>query len=288
MINNAVPARPQVGLKDADLIYEIIAEGGITRFLAFYYSKLPEKVGPIRSTREYYLQIVKETGDAMLMHIGFSPQAREKIDTWKVRSLGIGNAPFYRDSFGNQELAIEHTAFANGRELYKKGIELGWSGKTKFDSWKFKEDKEKSTELKKANYIEVNFWYKGEYSGIFKYDSANNKYIRFSGFDNEGNPSLLIDRVTKESILVSNVVVLFADEVPIPNDDKNRLDYKLLGEGKAFVFRDGTVQEGIWKKDKLTSRTKFYLVNGEELEFNRGKTWVSVVPSRNLEQVILR
>lgn len=288
MVNNAIPARPQVGLTEADLIYEIIAEGGITRFLAFYYSNLPEKVGPIRSTREYYLQIVKETGDAMLMHIGFSPQAREKIDIWNVRSLGIGGGQFYRDNFGNPEVATEHTAYANGNDLYKKGLSLGWSGKSQMNNWKFKDDNEKSNDLKTVNYIEINFWYKGDYSGIFKYESNENKYIRYSGFDDQGDPILLKDRVSGKSLMISNLIVMFAEEFPIPNDDKNRLDYKLIGEGKAYILRDGKVLDAVWKKNSLSDRTKFYLVNGEEVEFNRGKSWISVVPSRNIDQVILK
>ena len=68
MVNNYIDARPQSGLVYADLVYEVVAEGGITRFLAFYLSKAPEKIGPVRSTREYYLVLVKELGDAMLMH----------------------------------------------------------------------------------------------------------------------------------------------------------------------------------------------------------------------------
>lgn len=288
MINNAVPARPQIGLTDADIIYEVIAEGGITRFLAVYYSKLPEKVGPIRSTREYYLMIVKELGDAMIMHIGFSPQAREKIDTWKIRSLGIGGGPFYRDNFGDANMATEHTAYANGNELFKKGLELGWSGKRTIESWKFKEKMEKTQDLKKADYIEINFWYKGDYSGIFKYNSSSNRYTRYSGFDENDNPILLKDRVSNQTVEVSNLVVMFANEVPIPNDDKNRLDYELIGQGTGYIFRDGTVTELTWKKENLEKRTKFYLVNGEEVEFNRGKIWVSIVPSRNADQVIIK
>lgn len=288
MVNNAVPARPQVGLTEADIVYEIIAEGGITRFLAVYHSNLPEKVGPIRSTREYYLMIVKELGDAMLMHIGYSPQAREKIDTWKIRSLGLGGGPFYRDNFGDSSIATEHTAYANGNQLFQKGLELGWSGKREFDLWKFKEEKDKTSSAKKADYVEINFWYKGDYSGIFKYNTSNNKYTRYSGFDDNNNPILLKDRVSGKTIEISNLVVMFAEEFPIPNDDKNRLDYKLIGEGKGYIFRDGTMEDITWKKESLEKRMKFYLVNGEEVEFNRGKMWVSVVPSRNIDQVIIK
>lgn len=288
MVNNAVPARPQIGLTEADIVYEVIAEGGITRFLAFYYSSLPEVVGPIRSTREYYLTIAKELGDSMLMHIGYSPQAREKIDSWDIKSLGLNGGSFFRDNFGDSKIATEHTAFGNGKDLYETGKNLGWGEFEDFESWKFKSEKAKTEDLPDAKNIEISFWFKGDYSGIFLYNSDTNKYIRHSGFDEDINPLLLEDRLTNKRIEVSNLIVQFAEEFPIPNDDKGRLDYKLIGEGTAYIFRDGKFQNGIWKKDSLKSRTKFYLASGEEIEFNRGKFWVSIVPSRNINQVIIK
>lgn len=95
----------------------------------------------------------------------------------------------------------------------------------------------------------------------------------------------MIDDLSKTEVRVKNVIVQFANEVPIPNDDKGRLDYELLGEGKALIFRNGIVIESKWKKDSLNNRTMFYDLNGKEIELNRGKIWVSVVPSRNENQV---
>lgn len=127
MVNNYVDARPQSGLISADLVYEIVAEGGITRYLAFFLSETPEKIGPVRSTREYYLVLVKELADAMIMHIGWSPQALEAIETWPVRSLARGGASFWRDQARiDNGIAIEHTAYVNGPELRKLGDDLGW------------------------------------------------------------------------------------------------------------------------------------------------------------------
>jgi hypothetical protein len=283
MINNATPARPQAGVTKADIVYEIVAEGGITRFLAVYLSELPEKVGPIRSVREYYLVIVKELGDAMLMHIGYSPQARQRIDEWDILSLGLSGADFYRDSRGNPEVATEHTAFASGKELYSFGEAIKYNNLEEIKSWRFN-DSFSIDSFKKANYLKIDFWYEGEYSAIFKYDSVKSEYVRYSGIVNN-QPQLLIDDLSKTEVRVKNVIVQFANEVPIPNDDKGRLDYELLGEGKALIFRNGIVIESKWKKDSLNNRTMFYDLNGKEIELNRGKIWVSVVPSRNENQV---
>jgi hypothetical protein len=286
MVNNAVPARPQAGLTKADIVYEIVAEGGITRFLAIYLSELPDKVGPIRSVREYYLVIVKELGDAMLMHIGYSPQALAKIKEWDILSLGLSGADFYRDNRGNLEVATEHTAFASGKDLFTFGTAIKFNSNSEIKSWKFNENINLS-DKKNANYIQADFWYEGDYSAIFKYDPLTKEYIRYSGIVDQ-TPQLLLDDLDKKEVRVKNVIIQFANEVPIPNDDKNRLDYELIGSGSALIFRDGVVINATWKKEDLKSRTIFISIDGKEIEFNRGKIWVSVVPSRNEKQVVFK
>lgn len=284
MINNAVPARPQSGLNKADIVYEIVAEGGITRFLAVFYSELPSKVGPVRSAREYYLNFVKELGDAMYMHIGYSPQALQRLSDWKIKTLTNVPNSFYRDNHGNTNVATEHTAYSNLKNLLEAGKNLNYNQKVVIDKFKFKNTI--STEPTKAVNIEISFWYKGDYTSIFKYDPVSKSYVRYNGYDSSNNPIKSYDRDTFEEVKVKNLIVAFADEVPIPNDDKNRLDYKLIGEGKALFFMDGGVVSGTWKKNDLNSRTKYYNANGQEMEFGRGKFWVSIVPSRNEDLVV--
>jgi hypothetical protein len=292
MTNNHVEARPQSGLIDADLVYEIVAEGGITRYLAFFLSTLPEKIGPVRSTREYYLVLVKELGDAMLMHIGYSPQALEAIETWPVRSLGRGGADFWRDQKRlDAGVAIEHTAYVSGSELRKLGDSLGWHGKREFESWKFKDDGPIDTSQVQLvgegdKPIVIDFWFKGDYTGAFKYDRATNTYLRFTGYDDKNQLIPLLDQESQKQVAVKNVVVQFATETSIPDDEKHRLEYNLVGSGQAVVFLDGKAIKAIWKKESRDGRTKFYDTNGQEIVFNRGKIWVSIVPDRNIEQFV--
>ncbi|MEZ6255862.1 MAG: DUF3048 domain-containing protein [Patescibacteria group bacterium] len=294
MINNFIDARPQSGISKADIVYEIVAEGGITRFLAFYLSETPEKIGPIRSSRHYYLTYVKELGDAMYMHIGYSPQALEAIDTLKIRSLGRGNAPFYRDNPRN--VASEHTAYANGNTLREHGYGLGWEGKRDFEPWKFKDDAPvdisnpqiDTCSITKAfcKPLTIDFWYEGDYTAFFKYNPSTNSYLRFTGYDLNGDPVTHVDELTNTQVEVKNVIVQFADEEAILGDDKNRLDYTLIGSGSGIVFMDGSAFNVTWLKEDLDSRTRYYDENGEEVMFNRGKIWVSIVPSRNTAQVV--
>ncbi len=291
MVNNYVDARPQSGLIDADVVYEIVAEGGITRFLAFYLSKTPEKIGPVRSTREYYLVLVKELGDAMLMHIGWSPQALEAIETWPVRSLGRGGGSFWRDQARiDAGVAIEHTAYVNGNDLRVVGDSLGWQGKRDFQTYKFKDieniDKTRPCLIGECSSISIDFWYAGDYSAIWNYNREANTYLRSAGYDSDNKPIPHLDQETNKQIEIKNLIVQFVPEVAIEGDDKNRLTYELVGTGSGIVFIDGKAIEVTWRKDERDSRTLFYDTNGNEVEFNRGKFWVSIVPDRNVSQVV--
>lgn len=286
MINNYTEARPQSGLIDADLVYEIVAEGGITRYLAFFLTNTPQKIGPVRSTREYYLVLVKEMGDAMLMHIGYSPQALEAMQTWPVKSLGLNGGSFWRDQTRlNAGIATEHTAYVNGVSLREAGSNLGWEQPGEYYVYKFKDDNSLGEAAEIKN-IKISFWYDGDYSASFKYNPTNNSYLRYVGIDSAGNFIPHLDQESQKQLEVKNVIVQFATESSIDGDDKNRLDYQLVGSGQAIVFIDGKATKSTWSKESRDARTKFYDMNGKEIEFNRGKFWVSIVPDRNIDQVI--
>ncbi|MFZ2663788.1 MAG: DUF3048 domain-containing protein, partial [Patescibacteria group bacterium] len=290
MINNHVDARPQSGLVYADLVYEIVAEGGITRFLAFYLSNTPEKIGPVRSTREYYLVLVKELSDAMIMHIGYSPQALVAIDTWPVRSLFRGGCESmpgceWRDNPRN--VAYEHTAFVSGVKLRELGASLGWEGKGDIRVWKFKDTADKySQKPNVVNKISIDFWTKGDYSSIFTYNQQNNTYLKYTGYNSSDQPIPTVDQETGAQVEVKNLVIQFATESTIDDDEKGRLEYQLLGSGKALVFVDGKVIDATWSKAGRDDRTVFYDTDGNEVEFNRGKFWIAIVPDRNIDQVV--
>jgi len=290
MVNNHIDARPQSGLIYADLVYEIVAEGGITRYLAFFLSNTPEKIGPVRSTREYYLVLVKELSDAMIMHIGYSPQALIAIDTWPVRSLFRGGCESmpgceWRDNPRN--VAYEHTAYVNGTKLRELGASLGWEGKGDIRVYKFKDTANKYAQKPSAsNKISIDFWTKGDYSSIFTYNSQNNTYLKHTGYDASDQPIAVKDQETGAQVEVKNLIVQFVTEDSVAGDDKGRLDYQLVGSGRALVFIDGKVIDSTWSKESRDERTIFYDTDGNEVEFNRGKFWIAIVPDRNVDQVV--
>jgi len=292
MINNYIDARPQANLHKADIVYEVVAEGGITRFLAFYLSEAPQKVGPVRSARDYYFVIVKELSDAMIMHWGYSPQAKAAIDAWPVRSLFRGGAgdeslcPECTWRENPRNVASEHTLYASVEKLRQRGFELGWEGKGEFTSWKFKEDKDLYPEASSAPDLTIDFWYEGDYTAIFKYNDSNNSYLRFTGYDADGNPVSHVDDDSGEQLEYKNIIVQFAEEAPIEGDDKNRLAYELVSSGDALIFLDGKVIDATWSKTSRDERTLFYDTSENEIQFNKGKIWISIVPARNVDQVV--
>lgn len=300
MVNNHTAARPQSGLVDADIVYEMVAEGGITRYVAFFLTNAPLKVGPIRSIREYFLVLVKEMGDAMIMHIGWSPQALVAIESWPVRSLnrlGLNcenvlpdptDYECWRNSERvNSDVPWEHTAYGNITELRKKGLAAGWEGEmADFTIYTFKDDTSKYSAMPSASEVSIDFWYKGDYSAIFKYDSQSNSYLRFLGYDEAGQPIAHKDNETDKQITVKNLIVQFATETEVLGDEKGRLEYELEGSGKAIIFIDGKKIDATWNKTGKEGRTIFYDSTGAELAFNRGNFWISIVPDRNMEQVV--
>lgn len=300
MVNNHDAARPQSGLMEADVVYEMVAEGGITRYIAFFLTNSPLKVGPIRSIREYYLVLVKEMGDGMIMHIGWSPQALAAIEAWPVRSLNrlglncenVLPDPTDYECWRNKarvdaDVPWEHTAYANIVELRKKGETAGWQGATdNLRAWKFKDNTTAYSAMPSASEVSIDFWHKGDYSAIFKYNATNNTYMRFLGYDENDQPIIHKDNETGKQIEVKNVIVQFATETSVVGDEKGRLEYELEGSGSAYIFEDGKIIKATWSKTGREGRTLFYDASGNELEFNRGNFWISIVPDRNQDQVV--
>ncbi|MBI4091471.1 DUF3048 C-terminal domain-containing protein, partial [candidate division WWE3 bacterium] len=129
-----------------------------------------------------------------------------------------------------------------------------------------------------APVVNIVFWTPGDYESKWVYDPEKNLYFKYSG----GEPHK--DLETGVQLSAKNVIVQFAEETAV-NDEKNHLLYANVGSGEALVFLDGIVTESTWSKADRRARTKFYDTDGKEIKFNRGVTWISVVPTRNEDQV---
>jgi hypothetical protein len=272
MIENLNITRPQTGLSRADIVYEALTEGEITRFMAVYLSE-DSSLGPVRSARLPYLSWILEY-DGALAHVGGSTEALEQIPALRVKDMDqgrIGEPTFQR--INNRGLSLEHTVFTTAQKLWDKARDLGYKGVPTFSSWKFKDDapRENRPETQK---LTLRFTGNPSYIAAWTYDPETNLYARSNG----GIPHL--EGATQEVIKAKNVIVQFVktnfQEV---TPGKVGRGMETVGRGEVRIFRDGISVSGTWEKTSPQARTRFLDETGKEIELNRGKIWVEVNPT---------
>lgn len=290
MIENHTEARPQSGLTSGDVVYEAVAEGGITRFMVLFYCNLSDvQVGPVRSARTYYLDWLGEY-DALYAHVGGAnapgpADALGQIIKYKVKDLNqfsIGFPVFWRDYQRlGRAVATEHTMYSTTAKLWGVGEKRGWTATDSagirwdedFVSWKFKDSAPAGAgQIKK---ITVNFWEnQSGYQVVWDYDSTSNSYKRSNG----GEKHMDLNNNTQ---LAPKVIVVQFQKESNANDGypgNVHLLYQTTGSGKVLIFQDGNVIEGKWNKISRTGRSKYVDSKGKEVEFVRGQIWIQTVP----------
>lgn len=297
MIENHEEARPQSGLSAADVIYEAVAEGGITRFLSVYYCQDAGIVGPVRSARTYFMDFISEYGESPLYaHVGGANQpgpadALSQIDDYgwgghnDLNQFSIGFPTFWRDSERlGHTVATEHTMYSSTEKLWayaKKSRGLtnvdkdGTRWDESFSPYDFKDDAP-AQERGKSQNIHMEFWDSlPDYFVDWKFDPASNLYKRTNG------KKAHLDNNTKVQLSAKNLVVLFMQELSA-NDGypgNIHLIYRNKGIGKAQIFIDGKKIDGTWRKDKRTAKTLLFDNKGQGVKFDRGLIWFSIMPT---------
>jgi hypothetical protein len=271
MIENYPDARPQSGLTKACTVYETVAEGGITRFMAIFVHNDVPKIGPVRSAREYFVDLAKQY-DALYSHCGGPAYIYDIIKSYGVADLDeyLNKDSYWRVS-GRKK---PHNLYTSTDKLRKRANQLDYSNDVFYQKPNFKDEAPLDTRPLSAS-ININFS-RPEYKVHYIFDRVNNVYKRFMG----GKPH--IDAETKKQLTVKNVVVQYAPISSIANDPKGRMQVSLIGTGKAIVFRDGRAIECQWIRQSLDMLTKFYDSNNEEVKFNRGQTWIELADDKNM------
>jgi len=298
MIENHKDARPQSGLSSADVVYEAVAEGGITRFLAIYYCKDAPFIGPVRSARIYFIQMLEEYGNNPLYaHVGGANTPGPADALGEIKDLGWNYYndlnqfavpfPYYwRDFERLPGVANEHTVYSTTSKLWQYAAakrELtnvdsdGVAWDKNFISWKFVDDV-KLEDRGQAKKISFGFWnsFASDFSVDWIYNKSSNSYVRNTG----GQPN--IDKNTGKSLEAKNIVIIFASERPA-NDgyEGGHILYKLNGEGESLIFQNGKTIKATWSKEDDESRMKFTDENGKEISFVRGQVFVEILPIGN-------
>lgn len=296
MIENHAEARPQSGVSDADVVYEAVAEGGITRFMGIFYcgAAEPVTIAPVRSARTYFLPWVLEY-DALYNHVGGAGRCNDttvderakalcQIEEWGVRDMdqfGISFPTCYRNYDRlDHPVATEHTMVCFTDKLWNVAAQRGWTNvdskgvawDKSFESWKFKDDAA-AGERGASGSASFVAWdgYEGKYGVRWDYDPGTNTYKRTSG------GSVQTDLENQQQLAAKVVVILFAREIG-PVDNHAHLLYNNVGSGDGQILQDGKVTKVTWKKPQRTSRTKFYDTKGAEVQLNRGQIWIEMLP----------
>lgn len=262
-IDNYKGARPQSGLDKADLVYEVPVEGGITRYLAIFFHGKTDIIGPVRSARPYLIDISREW-DAVYIHAGQSPQAQTYFKNTSVAHINemFHSSGFWRD----KSRRAPHNLYSSTDNLWHEIEKLGLDKSFVPEGFQFRSEGE---ELSGEEATELSIPYSYGRVG-YSYDEQAGTYKRFL------NGSPYNDQVTGSQLSAANVIV---QQVSVRAfDSEGRLEVDLIGEGKAWLFSEGRVQEGTWRKDAVTERTRFYDETGAQMRLKTGQMWIQVVP----------
>ncbi len=263
MIDNHPSARPAFNIDKAGLVYEAEVEGSFTRYMAVF-SSLEDlnEIGPVRSARPYFVYWAEEIS-AVYTHCGGSPEALAILADENMTDFN----EFYNGDYFWRADSREapHNVITSGENL-QKFLDKQEISRGDFTAWLFKDDAFPENRGEDNSEITINFRNENFVAG-WRYNRENNDYTRLL----EGEIQLTGDN---KQIAAKNIIIQTVPAEVI--DDYVRLEMEIAGSGQAIICRDGRCETGEWKKPDLASRTKFY-INGEEVEFNAGQTWIEVV-----------
>lgn len=277
MINNLKKALPQLGVSQADLIYECPAEGGITRMLAVYQSlEGVGQIGSVRSAREYYVSLAAGL-DAIFLHAGGSPGAYTAIKGWGVTAMDCVNGPyegtlFWRDAARKKTAGLEHSVLTSGEKILelfptysrlRRQHEEGWTSPLHFtqDGTPAGGESAQKLTVRFSNYK----------TGLFEYDAGTGLY-QVSQY---GAP--YVDGNDQTQVAVRNVLVLRAPVAAIKGDTAGRLDIDLVGSGEGIFLCGGRWVPITWSKKSDTGEMTFSTADGSPLELGVGKSYINIV-----------
>lgn len=272
MINNLGVARPlQSGLQDAMIIYEMIVEGGLTRYMAVFQDQNTERIGSIRSARHYFLDYALEN-DAIYVHHGNSPQAAADFKTLNIDRISVdASKTGWRDKSLN--VSTEHTLFTsiaklnngvgNKRKTRNKDFLLNYS-ETPIDL----STKEGAI---KANNIEIT--YSGSVKSSYEYDESAQNYKR------SVNGKAHTDYVTKKQYTFKNIITYQVSNTSLNDGSgKDRQTLDNIGSGEGYYITNGYAVPITWSKSSRSSQTVYKYKDGIEIDVNDGNTFIQIQP----------
>lgn len=266
-INNHPLARPQSGLHKADVVYEILTEGDITRFLAIFQSERPDVVGPVRSARDYFIELAKGFNALYIAH-GFSPEAEQMLQEEYVDNL---NGMYYDGTLFKRSSSrvAPHNSYITYENILQGAKEKNYDMSQTPPPFLFmSEDETQKLTGNEANSVTITYSSSPDLNCTYEFDASLGKYKRFSG------GTQTVDLETEEEILLDNIFIVEATHQV--TDAKGRRDVDLQSGGRAYLLQLGKITEVEWEND---NGRIIPVKDGEKIPFAQGKTWVNVVPT---------
>jgi hypothetical protein len=269
MIENSIDARPQSGLDQAGVVFEAIAEGGVTRFMGVFQDTQPSYIGPVRSARPYYIQWALGF-NAAYAHVGGSPDALADLNAWNVRNIDqfANSAAFQRIS----SRYAPHNVYTSISQLNTVENTKGWTS-SNFKGFIRKAD----TPAKTPTASNLSFTLSGPiYNPSFTYNPSTNNYPR----SENGTVHNVISQSGVLTPITPKVVVALITPLgqgALDSSGAYYSDYNVLGSGQAMIFQDGTEITANWNKQNSTDQITFTDNSGNPVKLNAGQTWLTAV-----------
>ncbi|HEX6506429.1 MAG TPA: DUF3048 domain-containing protein, partial [Chloroflexota bacterium] len=279
VLDNFYPdARPQSGIGAASVVFESLAEGGITRFMALYLERDAARVGPIRSARPYFVSWAAGYR-ALVVHAGGAPAALQLL--FRTPALGNVEALLPRPEFSrSSDRVTPHNLYGSTTGARAIAQRNGWDSVGHFAWLPHRAPAPEKTRGKNASYA-ISFSTPSissppAYLVTYTYDRSRNVYLRSQG----GQPFL--DQSTRRQVAASNVVILFTNIHPIPGDPDGRISISTVGHGKAVILQNGHETTGTWSKPSDASPLRLRSTTGSVVPMNPGQTWIEVTVEGDL------
>ena len=267
-INNHPQARPQSGLAEADIIYEMLAEGNVTRFLAVYQSALPTTVGPVRSARSYFVDLAKAY-DAFYVAHGYSPEAQSMLNNNvvdNINGMNYDGTLFKRST----DRVAPHNSYISSENIIKGAEKVGASmNYSKKVVQAFYEEGEHGKIGIETSQIDVYYGNNKSFHNTYVYDHETNLYERQSAGETTK------DMLTGKALTFANVLFFEMQHETI--DAEGRQDINVTSGGNAYVFQNGYLREVKWANiDGIPMAVE---ASGELVKLVPGKSWVHFIPA---------
>jgi hypothetical protein len=275
MVQNSPKARPHSGLIYADMVFEAVAEYGVTRYVALFSSSDVDILGPVRSARIYFAEIARSF-NPIYTFWGTYPEGYTAIKNMDMDVLDANSAAYvphtsagWRDH--SRSDALEHTAFIDTYGIKEDAAKYGYSLEGGQSPMAFKID---APDPQRGNISEITVDFSSStYITGFSYDKNTNKYLKSLA----GSPH--IDFESGQQLSLNNIIVIITD-IDGPLSNAGHMMIRTTGshdQGAAYYFMDGNVIEGTWGRDSIFDPFEFKDSNSQPILFNRGSTWVCII-----------